>query len=118
MEERLTFGEMLARLQAAQREEDSSPEGLQHEMVEAGSGLVASRAGWNGKAMFICLMPAVEIPAQAVNARSRRYVPTGPLRVRSYLCMVDAQGMWCPGWLASQADMLSDDWRVCLRKDL
>lgn len=118
MEERLAFGEMMARLWAAQREEDNSPDGLQPAMVEAGSGLVASRAGWDVKGMFICLMPGVEIPAQAVNARSRRYVPEGPLRVRPYLCMVDAQGMWCPGWRASQTDMISNDWRVCLRKDL
>lgn len=117
MEPRMRFGDAIEALQASMNDEDSTPAGLEHGQ-RPGSGIVACRDGWNGKGMFICLMPAVEIPAQAVNARSRRYVPTGPLRVRPYLCMVDAHGFWCPGWLASQADMLADDWRVCRRDEI
>ena len=36
--------------------------------------------------------------------------PDGPLTVRPFICMRDAQGAVVPGWLASQTDMLAEDW--------
>ena len=42
----------------------------------------------------------------------KQHVPTGDLRVGAYIVMWTAQGVWQPGWLASQADMLADDWVV------
>ena len=35
-----------------------------------------------------------------------------PLHCVSYFAMKAANGDWVPGWLASQTDMLSDDWMV------
>lgn len=80
------------------------------EQLKAG-GRVA-RVGWNGKGMWLCYMPPVVIPEGMVNGRTRKFVPSGDLTVGGYFVMRTAQGVWQPGWLASQADMLADDWEA------
>lgn len=71
-----------------------------------------ARSGWNGKGMWVCFMPPVVIPEGIVNGRSKKFVPTGDLKVGGYFVMWTADGTWQPGWLASQADMLATDWEV------
>jgi hypothetical protein len=73
-------------------------------------GARVARRGWNGKDMWIGLMAGTTINAEQVNERTRKHVPEGELRVAGYIAMWTAQGTWAPGWLASQADMLADDW--------
>jgi hypothetical protein len=51
------------------------------------------RAGWNGKGMWI----ALQVPDEHSKMR------------RPYIYISDAQGLLVP-WLASQADMLAEDW--------
>ena len=75
-------------------------------------GKKMARHGWNGKDMFVCHMPPIVIPADMVNARTRKFLPDGPLHCGGYFVMWTAQKVWQPGWLASQADMLADDWYV------
>lgn len=72
------------------------------------SGQRVQRAGWNGKGMWLWLMEGMVVPEQMVNGRTKRHVPV----VGAYIVMWTAQGVWQPGWLASQADMLADDWEV------
>lgn len=72
------------------------------------------RAGWNGKGMYIVLMPGYPggIPANAPTAEAHS-IPVGTVvKVRPYILMKDAQGMLVPGWLASQTDLLAEDWEV------
>ncbi len=88
----MNFGEALERLKAGEK---------------------VCRAGWNGKGMWLCYMPPVVIAEGIVNGRTKRFVPTGDLNVGGYIVMWTAQGVWQPGWLASQADMLAEDWGVC-----
>lgn len=71
-----------------------------------------ARAGWNGKGMWVCYMPPVTIPADKVNERTRKHVASGDLHVGAYLVMWTAASVWQPGWLASQADMIAEDWTV------
>ena len=71
-----------------------------------------ARAGWNGKGMWLAYMPGMTVPEGMVNARTKSHVPAGDLHVGAYIVMWTAQGVWQPGWLASQADMLADDWQV------
>lgn len=71
-----------------------------------------AREGWNGKGAWLVLMPGTVISEGLVNARTRRHVPHGDLSVGGYIVMWTAAGVWQPGWLASQADMLADDWVV------
>lgn len=56
-----------------------------------------AREGWNGKGMWIVLIP----PG---NASFRGY------DMQPCIGMKTTQNTMQPGWLASQADMLADDW--------
>lgn len=64
----------------------------------------AFRGGWNGKDMWVVL-----IRAGTAHHRSSH----GAFQMESCLGLKNAQGTMQPGWLASQADMLADDWRFC-----
>lgn len=79
-----------------------------------------ARTGWNGKGMFIVLMPALYLPPyntqdtfKKVNDRTAKWIGEDqPLDCQPYIAMYTAQKQWQPGWLASQADILAEDWEV------
>lgn len=79
-------------------------------LSELENGKRAARTGWNGKDMWICLMPGVTIPECIVNGRTKKFWPNGDLPCLPYFVMKTADGKWQPGWLASQSDMLAEDW--------
>ncbi len=60
---------------------------------ELKNGNFVRRSGWNGKNMYLYLETEYE-----------KYEP--------YIVMFTAQGKYQPGWLANQADILSDDWEI------
>lgn len=84
------------------------------------NGNKVCRAGWNGKGMWIVLMPALSLPPHSsqepgakVNDRTAKHIGEDtPLDSQPYIAMWTAQGQWQPGWLASQADMLAEDWQI------
>lgn len=61
-------------------------------LQQAKSGLLIAREGWNGKGMYVYMVP--ENPEN---------------KIRAYLMMFTAQGDLVP-WLASQTDLLAEDW--------
>lgn len=71
-------------------------------------GHAVQRSGWNGKGMYIYLVPANSYPAQTEIAKQEfgDMVPYG-----AYIAMKTAQNYVVP-WLASQTDILSDDWDI------
>jgi hypothetical protein len=74
-------------------------------------GKAVSRKGWNGKNMFLYLVPADSYVPQTGVAKDvwkNKKVPYG-----AYIAMKTAQGNVVP-WLASQTDLLSDDWGVVI----
>jgi hypothetical protein len=83
-------------------------------------GCIAQRDGWNGKGMYIFIRPADTIsPNIIANIRSlpaivkEHLIFKGqPVKFNSYLCMYNAKGEIVNGWLASQEDILADDWNV------
>lgn len=85
-------------------------------------GQKVCRAGWNGKGMFIVLMPPLYLPPyntqgteRKVNDRTAKWIGEDqPLDCQPYIAMYTATKQWQPGWLASQADMLADDWQIAL----
>jgi hypothetical protein len=87
---------------------------------EAKEGKKIQRAGWNGKDMWVVLMPALNLPpfssqepGAKVNDRTAKHIGLDtPLRSLPYFAMWTADKKWLPGWLASQTDMLADDWQV------
>lgn len=97
-------------------------------------GMRAARKGWNGKGMFIFLRPADELHVSFV-AKEIKSLPqsvkdyyyrdcVGPsgkqldlpeddtVKFTAYICMKAADGSIVNGWLASQTDMLSNDWCI------
>ena len=84
------------------------------------AGEKVSRLGWNGKGMFVVLMSGLYLPPfntqgteRKVNDRTAKWIGEDtPLDSQPYLAMYNAQGQWQPGWLASQADILADDWQI------
>lgn len=67
-----------------------------------------ARKGWNGKGMYVFLAQEVEFHTYADISE---FEDTG-VPVLDCLCMRTADGSICPGWLASQSDMLADDWMI------
>ena len=84
-------------------------------IAEVKRGQKVRRSGWNGKGMFIFQgFPRVEINVDkgecvtSVDAAEHFNVfYSGPV-----LCMKTAQNNIVVGWLASQTDLLSDDWEL------
>lgn len=73
-------------------------------------GCKVARSGWNGKGMFLYHVPAASYapctPAGKECATDNGKVPYG-----AYIAMKTAQGNVVP-WLASQTDMLAEDWVI------
>jgi hypothetical protein len=87
-------------------------------------GYKISRAGWNGKGMWVVYMSGMSLPPyntqdteKKVNDRTAKLIGENtPLETLPYFAMwtVNAEGRraWLPGWLASQTDMLAEDWGI------
>lgn len=78
----MNFGDALAALKLGQR---------------------VQRAGWNGQGMHLYLEDWLE-GTLTFGPDRRRYKPV--------ICMYTAKGEHQPGWLASQADLLAEDWKI------
>lgn len=86
----MNFGDALAALKAGKR---------------------VQRAGWNGKGMWLFLadVPSVRVKPESGIASHLGCNVNG---FRPCICMFDAQAMIVPGWLASQTDILAEDWEL------
>lgn len=94
--------------------------GLAIEALKAGKRV--ARKGWNGKGMFLWLLPAGEVPRTAIHDPALRKVIEEQLGEGNTFTALpsirmwtrNAEGRWgvLTGWLASQTDMLSDDWEI------
>ncbi|AYO86317.1 DUF2829 domain-containing protein [Methylobacterium brachiatum] len=74
------------------------------------------RAGWNGKSMWLALTPGhLNLPAASFwNPHNRAFAEQngGAATVLPAITMKTATGEILMGWLASQTDMLAEDWMV------
>ena len=83
-------------------------------------GKKAARKGWNGyrKGMYIYLVDGQDVPAYKWNERTPAQATTttermnNKVKILPHIDMVTATGERVIGWLASQTDMLSDDWEI------
>lgn len=86
------------------------------------TGKKVCREGWNGKDMWIVLMPELKLPPHScqepgakVNDRTAKHIGEDtPLDSQPYIAMWTAQQKWQPGWNASQVDVLAEDWMIVL----
>lgn len=81
------------------------------------AGQRVARAGWNGKGMWLALSGPLggrRIPAESFwskhNAEYAAQTMDGYANVLPCLTMKTADGSILMGWLASQTDMLAEDW--------
>lgn len=79
-------------------------------------GFKVARKGWNGKGMWIAFGEGMhKVPSDALwNKYSRQHAIDngGFADVDPYIIMKTASGSICMGWLASQADLLANDWEL------
>lgn len=99
------------------------------------AGKLVTRAGWNGKGMFLFIRPSDKLPVDMIvhkvkslpNSLKGYFAEkTNPyqrekegsldgsteINFTAYICMKAADGSIVNGWLASQTDMLSEDWQL------
>jgi hypothetical protein len=95
------------------------------------AGKKVARQGWNGKRMFIFMRPGDSIPTGVIpNIKSlpqpvKEWIDQNlddkmnpgesgltPVHFTPYLCMKAADNTIVNGWLASQTDMLAEDWVI------
>lgn len=85
-------------------------------------GFLVRRKGWNGKGMFLFLRPFDSLndgfiidTVKSLPWSFKEWVKAHPNAegerlFTQYICMKAADGSIVNGWLASQTDMLSEDW--------
>lgn len=73
------------------------------------NGAKVAREGWNGKDMFLFLVPGSQFKVN--RAPLLGIYPEGTeIEYHPHIDMKTAQGYVVP-WLASQSDVLSEDWK-------
>lgn len=79
-------------------------------------GKNVARKGWNGKGMFLFLLPSGRIPMSAIHNPKLLEVLKNSGKDSFDACasirMKTADELILTGWLASQTDMLSEDWQI------
>lgn len=89
-----------------------------HAITALREGHRVARAGWNGKGMWIALSGADgprSVAAENIwskHARQHAIDNGGEATVLPSIIMKTATGEILIGWLASQSDMLADDWML------
>lgn len=86
--------------------------GLAIEALKLGKRV--TRGGWNGKDMWLALTEGRVVQSEDFWSTPNRVFAAangGSAWVQPYITMKTAQGTIVP-WLASQSDMLSDDWML------
>lgn len=81
-------------------------------------GMKICRSGWNGKNMYVVLQKGYPdgIPINKNTAKATG-LSEGIISVfLPYLMMYTAQGEFVP-WLASQTDILAEDWQILTTED-
>lgn len=97
-----------AQAEAAYRRTDGLSFGLAIEALKLGQRV--ARTGWNGKGMFLFLVAGSRFKVNRPPLLG--IYPEGTeIDYHAHIDMKTAQGYVVP-WLASQADMLADDWQI------
>ncbi len=84
-------------------------------------GKKVCRSGWNGKGMFVYLVNGTSVMAENLRNEAKKHIT--PLyeitemacrvvEIGSHIDMKAADGSIVVGWLASQTDILAEDWEI------
>ena len=102
-----------AQFEAAGRPVDGMTFGMAIEAMKMGKKV--ARAGWNGKGMYVWIMPGSTVKdCKTITDPHLKAIDEaeGEIRFLGSVRMRTATGDVLTGWLASQTDMLSDDWMI------
>ena len=78
------------------------------EAIEAlKSGKKVAREGWNGKGMYLYLADG-DLLTDAIGDGSFPFIDT--------IVIKTVDNKYCIGWIASQTDMLAEDWNIVDRR--
>ncbi len=88
-----------------------------HAIESLKAGQKVARKGWNGKGMWLILVPGrLNVKVQAGTPYGNVLNPSTAIEILPHIDMwtTNSQGRraMLPGWLASQTDMLSEDWEI------
>ena len=78
-------------------------------------GKKVARKGWNGKGMYLWLMPATSVKAEWCKEPHLKALAEqngGEIEALGTIRMLTADNKILTGWLASQTDILSEDWEI------
>lgn len=78
-------------------------------------GKAVSRAGWNGRGMYLWLLPAAVVKAEWCREPHLKLVAEkngGEIECLGSIRMITADKKVLTGWLASQSDVLAEDWQI------
>lgn len=76
-------------------------------------GECVARKGWNGKGMFLTLQRGSEVDGDNMrNDGAKNYYSGCKCSIAPHIDMKAADGTYVVGWLASQTDMLAEDWEI------
>jgi hypothetical protein len=76
-------------------------------------GNCVARKGWNGKGMFLTLQEGSVVSGNNMrNEGAKKYYADCKCKIASHIDMKSADGTYVVGWLASQTDMLAEDWEI------
>lgn len=78
-------------------------------LEEVKRGKKIARAGWNGEGQYVFLAHAVDFDT---DAEIPELYDDDSLIIADFLVIRTTGNVLQPGWLASQADMLAEDWYV------
>lgn len=83
------------------------------------AGMRVTRAGWNGRGMYLWLMPAAVVKAEWCREPHLKALAEqngGEIEclgtIRMFTVNASGRRAVLTGWLASQSDMLEEDWEV------
>lgn len=81
-------------------------------------GKKVARSGWNGKGMFVYYVESSEVSPVDLRGAAQKHVGSiqksiaDKVKINGHIDMKAADGSIVIGWLASQTDMMADDWEV------
>ena len=72
-----------------------------------------ARKGWNGKGMFLTLQNGSEVDGSLMrNDNAKSFYGDSKVKICPHIDMKAADDSYVVGWLASQTDLLAEDWCV------
>jgi hypothetical protein len=74
-------------------------------------GFKVAREGWNGKGMFIYIQNSSFITKEMGRNEVLKNID-GDIKINAHIDMKTVDGSITIGWLASQTDMLANDWVI------